>query len=1022
MDDRPNNTSDTSTTYNSGSNGYGDNINNVLAPGWEKSFDPQLGKSFYYHPEKKLKTWKFVSAGSRVKEYSTDIVSYKQEQQQQQQQQLPFSKVERFKGDEYFDTSNGSASSSGSSTLDPGWSICTDDKSGMKFYYNQEKQKLTRKKKLAKNSRNKGITGNTANRKKDNQQSDRLLSSSQQQRKEQGYGHGQDYSYIHNPNQSNDQDQPSLPMLSSVEGQRMFMQQHILQFGQNPSSWESAKSENKKRTMTEEFDGLMDPSRGGRKKAEEKVLSKAEKEEEQKATEEAGGEYIDGRLVPIGMELESLDKDIYSLLMVNEFFSLTALFCLSIAGLQLMIAIFVFQSYIDTDEFPLGNFFMLPEGVDVLVTIGQFILVILIAANYGGIDLAQVIEDLSNGYDKNAEIKNPEITHSRWLMANILHFVVAFTIQLATFQEIMGVTIFYKLATVILSFGFIAEIDNLAYAVASYGLCSKAIQVQISQIQDIKMLKSKYYTLSRRVGESVITLFFGSLFFWFVYNQSTSKYSPQQIQIQFGDEYDSFLPLHTGLYKVKSTMARRAIYEDRGGRFRFGYCKKDHHWSFYEIDSVEEVVENTVEQVRACKNWIVKSPKNMFYDIMKSEPSKWIIKIKYEPGLTDLTSKIDLFVLKVNECTNKCRKGQGKCNENKDCICEPGFYGMNCQMKKPCETLVVDLRSTQFPEVQKKEGAVELPSTANFTHLVLENPDGSIGITFRPVYAYISDDYTYIIVFTGRRWILSFQNDYYNAVRYDSYYDRSTFVPIFISSPMDVDTDTNQLTPIRLEWFQVRSTSKEVTEKSYQPRDKAIGTSLTCAYCDEFFFPCLSQGVCGSSSTEMANTRACDCTSEFGGGVGSRCELVPDCNSKKYPDTKCFHGGTCNEETGRCENCKSDKDNYYYGKLCNNGGERGAMNAFLLPTLSPSTFVSNSTTSVDGSNLISTGSSPYYYTTKYRACERTTAYNNTNRESDYGAAKKRRCLKLCSEGACWYTINPNEACPLEGNPNTNCTV
>jgi len=495
---------------------------------------------------------------------------------------------------------------------------------------------------------------------------------------------------------------------------------------------------------------------------------------------------------------------------------------------------------------------------------------------------------------------------------------------------------FLKLATVIISFGFIARIDNIAYKVAGYGLCSKHIQDTIARVSDVQMLKGTYYNFIRRATETLITIFFLAYYAFLLVNQRKSRYVCTQIQIQFGDTYNAELSLHSGLFRriQGNHMDRRSIYEDREGHYRFGYCAKNFHWSFYLREDPNNAFNLETEKEAACDQWIVKSPKNKGFDIIKTDSSNWIVHIKYQQGMTELTTQVDMFNLKCNECAGKCVKKNGKCNDHLDCICEEGFYGINCQMKYPCDLLQLDLRSVEFPKVLTEKNVASIDRTAQFQLVSLKNRDKSIGIMYRPVYIYkhklreigvnATDTINYILHFTGRRWIISsLLDDKSKGDRISPFYDRKDFDPIFISSPMDVDTDTNQLTPVTLKWYETKRKPNSDVIESYIPRDFATGSLLTCSYCDDDFYPCLNNGVCvaRSSTTEDKNKDMCQCTTYNGAGVGSRCEFVPDCDSQVY-EAECYHGGTCNDETGRCDNCQSDEDNFYYGKLCKSGGPR----------------------------------------------------------------------------------------------------
>lgn len=182
----------TSATYNNVNNNYSNNSNNGLAPGWKECFDPTSEKTFYYHQEKKLKTWKFSIASIKIKEHSANVPSYKSESNNEKKQhQLPTSKGKYIRSEE------STNSSMVSSTIDPGWCKLVDRKTGKNYYYDTEKQISSWDKKQAQHVKNNGTIGTTAEKKKDNHHRDRLhISSQQQEGKEQGSGNRQDRLFI----------------------------------------------------------------------------------------------------------------------------------------------------------------------------------------------------------------------------------------------------------------------------------------------------------------------------------------------------------------------------------------------------------------------------------------------------------------------------------------------------------------------------------------------------------------------------------------------------------------------------------------------------------------------------------------------------------------------------------------------------------------------------------------------------------------------------------------------------------
>lgn len=164
-------------------------------------------------------------------------------------------------------------------------------------------------------------------------------------------------------------------------------------------------------------------------------------------------------------------------------------------------------------------------------------------------------------------------------------------------------------------------------------------------------------------------------------------------------------------------------------------------------------------------------------------------------------------------------------------------------------------------------------------------------------------------------------------------------VPVFVSDPIDVGTQSDSLSPLGLSWK--RTNRVTLSKKNYFNlflRGGGIETVLICSRCSDSS-PCLNEGTCLSNSTCDCPTRADfdDLPVEFLGEVvygGSLCEL--DCTEQDNSDNLAcqldFNPYDDDEFNGDDGDNGSTNDPNNIGDIGNPGNDDGSTND---PSLSP---------------------------------------------------------------------------------------
>ena len=341
---------------------------------------------------------------------------------------------------------------------------------------------------------------------------------------------------------------------------------------------------------------------------------------------------------------------------------------------------------------------------------------------------------------------------------------------------------------------------------------------------------------------------------------------------QFADDFDHELDYFSGVYSLVIMSGNFYYVEERAQKAQWRYqhqqarfVKCEHSWMFsFDEGPCEET-------------WRMKSPEVTNFDIRSVIASTWTFKDR-----SGLEVPLPLFSLKSNDCNtdNNMCSHHGKCDEiSRTCVCEAGWSGLSCEFEVPCPIISVDTSKQVIPKPDILLDFGQHYATSGFKQVMLESDDDAgprkfLQVYEKPVYIRgppillagdIGLEDIFIILFTGRRWIITtFEkisgiNRLYNdsligsghmpyflkevatfmMTEFHAYH--SDYEALFMSDPVDANTPTNSATCIGLMWSQVVYDSHDMLTFM-----EKTNSGFVCVLCNETKAPCQNSGLCRS--------------------------------------------------------------------------------------------------------------------------------------------------------------------------------
>jgi hypothetical protein len=551
-----------------------------------------------------------------------------------------------------------------------------------------------------------------------------------------------------------------------------------------------------------------------------------------------------------------LSDDIYSIIYTARSCSTAFWFAIFVFLFQITIIGLILTDLIDvSNEF---NPLQIPPGVVTEVRIAQCLALLLSVAMQQDIITSLIF--LHNGYNSEVLDTVPYAKFPKWLLSGICQFIAGSSLLVALFILMMQSTEVISLFLNFAALHFVSEVDNVGFAMGNLGFISDSVQAETKRVMEFKVPSRVTSNVFRRVMLFLVLCGLMAGYTYVVICQRSGKFLPQSLRVQFSDDYQPFLPLFSGVYDqtADDVINGRVIYLERTTELgMFGYCMKSRTWTF------------SIGNKDPCDNWLACSPETFSFDITSTSPSEWHVLTSTVTGEQGKTVPIPSFALASNDCYhNDGLCVSGKCVDN-ECVCDEGKFGLRCEFDAPCPHLQIDFRTRPFPT---DFGVIPY----NFD-ILLDADDYPVQVYHRPIYVYESEGFFDIILFQGRRWVLT-NSDLLNLTEPGSFvaatdladYFVTDYVGIysrtlsyFVTDSMDVDTPKDSFTPEGLEWYRIKTNLDETIDFNEIDPTQPLLTAMLCAVCDDFQNQCFYDGVCN-------DVGMCECSGKHAGAL---CEL-----------------------------------------------------------------------------------------------------------------------------------------------------
>ena len=242
------------------------------------------------------------------------------------------------------------------------------------------------------------------------------------------------------------------------------------------------------------------------------------------------------------------------------------------------------------------------------------------------------------------------------------------------------------------------------------------------------------------------------MFTYIIYEELDGQFYCNRIETQFGDGFNTILPLFSGVYDYRREHKEgRPVYWDARKKAAFRFCANgdDGIFSFAESGYwVFNVVSNDIKSIDdMCTNYLSRSPDTKGYDILEQPSNRWLTKHRV---MDSVEYVVDHMSLKYVVCSPiNCN---GECVDGGECACSGDQFGLHCQFTDPpCEKADFDQRTSHF------SGA---GITYSSTYNLMGKSNNEVALAYhRPIYSYVNaEDEIDILMNFGRRFFLFYLN------------------------------------------------------------------------------------------------------------------------------------------------------------------------------------------------------------------------------------------------------------------------
>jgi hypothetical protein len=596
----------------------------------------------------------------------------------------------------------------------------------------------------------------------------------------------------------------------------------------------------------------------------------------------------------------TLSGDTFSLMCFSRPTSLSFAWSIAIFLIQIFVFTLVAVNIIDYDHptNPLG----IPSNVDTAVRITQLMAIVIAVATQQ--DIRTGVNLLYDGYQPKGFALFGYHTRFLWALSIACRLLEGSLGLVVTFLLVVTEDTVVELLLNFTAMEFVSQLDEVAFYFASQGYIGESVQLKAEKIiNTVYFIKRKARGCLR--STLLLSILTALLAGWAVVmrKQQQGTYLCEVIHVQLSDEFIPSLGTFSGIYRRRDisqglNLGRVEYEESLSKKVRFAYCEERSAWTLSS---------HADGRSDPCDDWMVISQETATFDITAVSSSEWFVN----PSKSELV-QLQYFKMSCYDCNtledfeDRCG-GRGQCMNNL-CECEEGYFGLLCEFEEPCESLELDERSGNFRGTRDWSSHYDVLTDAQ---------DELVQVYNRPVYVNeYSEGKFDIILFTGRRWVLTYSlflalagDGKESLLLYlsDFHAHFSEYKVSFITEPLDVGTPANAATPIGTEWFVAGEKAEgrdgeAALEIQTAERALPLEAVFLCAKCHNISNPCFYDAECH-------NDGHCECVT---GSSGVLCQLAPNGNGRCDPffNNQVFNndGGDC------CESTCTSSTEYFCGK------------------------------------------------------------------------------------------------------------
>ena len=611
------------------------------------------------------------------------------------------------------------------------------------------------------------------------------------------------------------------------------------------------------------------------------------------------------------------EKNIYSLMILSGWKSLSFIFALFTFALQTVVLLLILWNMLDNNES--YNPFNVPINNTPVVVTAQFCaLIILVILRCDCFVVFANLPMVLDGSKLSAD--GYSAPRWKWILGNGCRVVVKIMCFVVAFVFIMQANDVLELFKDFVAVEFVSDLDVVAFIFAINGFIGNGVKKNATYI-NISTIPVKSGSKTKRKWMAMVLFFlflaFVAIWSYYVNRQRTNMIlmgeSCMSLDIRIGTaEYDLselnaspfpanietndtiilmnldapsalHYPYFNGVYMSnwKSIVNKRPTYFDSQGpenfntTGRFSYCMEESVWVF-TIESFNDSIERG-----DCGQWLLRSEKTDAF-ILEDVSSEWTVWTGSVNKISVETTCIHCGKLEGESGCNF----NGKCDRKKNtCTCKPyhnsseTWFGESCQAEPPCaivDTFVLGETSADYTQ------------TGHFMPLLEPFTDKRVLAYQRPVYwnkRNLNAERQSFLLYTGNRWYITewplkdicpSYPDTTNCgmpefARFFTSDFHAYWFDVRLGSTEYISEETDSFTPIGLKWFTLgkNGASGDFGGFGYTYDE---GFSAHCFKSD-----CEQTNLCGKSGNCVVDTKyglsirsICQCTN---GSSGYFCQF-----------------------------------------------------------------------------------------------------------------------------------------------------